>query len=671
MEDYYDDYRPPTPPFGRDSGTAASLAGYFGPDGPKEGEGLWKTFPPHTLIRGVPHICNAVPEHAEPRWGKRDPPPAGADDIDPATFRGLCVPVEGHGYQVLQDNVRMTNEWAGGVGGIFISQDWRQWMAVGSGMIDEPHFLRDRLDNGDAHEVGVKRYKVRVMETVRKCKLDLPNGERILWRKESGDTLRVHKVEVGAELAIQWKLSAEDDLDQTLREALEYNAFTLAWIGTYMPDVVDGGIIEGRPISVDLRDAMEQALIKNPEMARYLPTSYVRPKVRAMENRHRLSDARLYDDPDTFWDTFLEAPSPPYVIPWNYARTTFGDEETNRLENRFMAKHPHYMWAIPKERRTEKRVNQWLNAIEKLVAARKTANDFINARLSYKDRVERSRMFDVLRDIEARLVHPVYGNNYAPLVFSASQFARTIRATKKMPLVDRKLVKASWWNSELLETVICQITDIQIVPRALLTHELLCKFVKANIYGYEERVPKSLRTYELERFVVAECDRSELFGTIKKEHRTLEVTRAFAKKAHLFEFSWREYVSLIKKEFLADVEVMRGLCDRVPRGHKVQLYEVYPMSDHPKLDRIMMAQSNGLDNIPVERITDELSRKANISSWWKMTDAVKEERRKEHEEHEERVAYMNRSRGYYDYYYDDLDTGPSDAELAMRAERGD
>ena len=554
------------------------------------------------------------------------------------------------------------HEYGGGAGGVFITTDWRKWMAVGSGVIDDARDLRNRLDNGDAHEIGVERYAVRVMETVRPCSLSLPDETRILWRKEPGDTLRVNSIEVGPENDLATELALEEDLDETLCDALDFNAFTLAFIGVTLPHLLGGAM------SIDLAAAMEKALVNNPEIARHLPAAYVTPRLKAMKHRHRLGDPRFYNTPETFWTVYLEDPVPPCIIPWNYARGKFGDDVTNHLENRFMTAHPHYMWALPEARRSEKRVNQWINAAQKLRAERDKHNAFLDTHTSFADQVDRYKAHARIGELDAQLVHPVYGNNYVPRVFTASQFARVITTTGRMPVVDRADIKPEWWTAKLLAVVIAQVPDLKLVPRALLTTNMVCAFVKANAYTYG-RIPGRYLTPEVERYAVMESGHPDLFKEIKKENRTLEVTRAFVANAHLYSYSFENDIEAIGPEHLMDPEVMKSLCTRADRDCKRRLYTVYPESAYDQLDELLLAERDGLSSIPHERITDAMSRRAPIGSWWQMTGTVQEERREEYKKEEQRIAHMNQSRWYndcYDYQNDE----PRSAELAMIAERG-
>lgn len=663
MDDCYDDYDvwggcgAGARAFQDSYGTVHSLSLYFGSE--PETEYFFKTFPPHTKIDGVPHICNPVPKHVgreswrQKRKAKR--------------FRGLIAPVV-NGPQMLEDNIGAFRQYGDGEpGGIFITPQWTDWLAVGSGFKEDPTDIRDRLENGDAHaHRGL--WAVRVMQTVRRCSHTLPDEELIEWRKEStfSSSLRVRRVEVQAEERLDDKIRAAEDPIATLRQALETNVFTAAFIGMYFPDVFTEGKLAGEFVGDAVIEALNNAVIEHPEIAAHVPSAYVWSRIPKMTNRHRLPEWS-YRDPEIFWETFLLSPALPGIVPWDYAEKTFAPDVTNQLKNRFTSEHPHYLWMLPAKDHTPKRINRWLNTIEHLWKVRGGCDAEID-RLAkcYMSRGRRNQKFAQLNTLDEKLTHPVFGPNFAPVIREPTQFARVIMTIKMIPPTVPRTPPPSWWTAELLDVVIGQVKTFARIPQRLLTEDLLVRWAKANAYVYE-RLPEELRTARTAEAVVLTGNCApQNYKLASPEHRTVEMARVVAKNLHT---GYDDYIELFSREFLLDDEVIQHICRQ---SHiyesKWKLYEVFPPEAFDKLDDQFVGKNCGLWSIPQERITDALSRRAHISSYPIMTETVQAERLEEHEKHEARDAWC--SRGCYDYHgYDDYDHLTA-SEEALRAEQG-
>lgn len=582
---------------------------------------FYKNFEPSVEVDGVPHHVHPVPQHVYD-FNRSD---------DSETFRGLRVPIV-DGRQVIQDNLGWHCDiYNQRPGGLFITSTPLQWLALGSGNTD--HLTQEQVATGNAHVHREARSRIRIMNLIRECQSTLPNGDVIRWRREAGNSLRVSCVEVGPSRLLRdyVLLSSQSDL----ATAIYNNHYTVAFLGREFPEMFTHNRLGEKTLLNRLANALEEALVRLPEISAFVPARYVLDRLEKIAERHLL-DPSLYNTIDTFWSVFLEAPLHATVVPWVWARDTFGDQAVEVLEDRFMNRHPHLLRMLPVDRHTKRRVRQWIAGALPILERIRKCQDAPTAQCHQN---ELAMLKEKLCD---RSSWSTTNNKYwVPKVFYAQQFEQVVMMFGQLPRIHkRERAPTTWWTAEMVSRVIAQldVATLNELDAALLPVPLRVAWIRAHppssveSKGTYETFPAHLRCPETDEAAVL-CANQHVESTYQvAKHHTIRMAE------HVASYG-RNDTMVIEPCFLKNPEVMKGLCQK-PRLDVV--YAAYDPSMHSMLDDLVL-RHNHCDRVvlPAHRISDTLCRRAPIRFWRMFTPTVRKEREEEY------YSYERKSRANY------------------------
>jgi len=574
---------------------------------------VYKTFPEPVLVDGVLHHRNPVPDRYRHM-------------CDPGVYPGIDAPVDA---PILRDNFRFCkSQYHSKPGGLFASTKPWMWLATGTGHEDE----REARKTGEA-----PRDTVKVMACIREClDSDIPFDYRITEERESG-TIRLEHIVPGEMKTLrQWFLDCfESDPVTTLMNALCCNAYTAAFIGVHLPELLELGrveIVPGRIVDTrDLVKKVQTAVTSRPAIAEYLPASFVTADLIArMQRRDQLPES-FYDTEAKFREVFFTDPSAS-VIRWFPERMS--RDTTCRLVREFLKNHPLRLWMVPEEFYTPRNINAFLNAAEQRFA-REGARFWWSDDCPPESHLSSSFFLDFN-------------------ILDASQFFRLARLRKKIQA--REKYPPGWWTASRVEAVVDKIDKLDGIPHGLLTVRMLARYLEhANYYA---KIPKRLRCAELDAQAVR-------IGHYALENYRCVTAKTVELSVLLVANSYDSRYDMIPKGHLVDPCVI----DRLVHRAVFYVYEIVPALAHAVVDAAMMKRIRGkemLRHVPAERRTDAMSEAADISSFPWMTETVAAKRRDEWEACLDKRDEIQ----YYDDYHDDGRGFPSAAFEEELRERG-
>lgn len=486
-----------------------------------------------------------------------------------------------------------------------------------------------------------------------------PDGQpqKIQWMTEAG-VWRLEPMPIGKLVPVTEWLERQLNPAEMVIRALESNLYVGAAVARAYPTVFDEPILGATGYQMErIRNELRSCLWRVPEVAEWYPAEYVLDNLHLIDELHRLPRS-LYDTPAKFDRVFIgdgldRRERKPGMIPWDYASSTFDVGAVSALAAKLANAHPYWLWATPlgtADRLTTRRINRWINAMEHLLP-----------RLAEAKKTRDRRAEGILTE---KVGHPAYARWLPPKVETESQFRRTVMAVGHIPKVagcEAKPMHApkSWWTEPMVDRVVEKIRWLKSVPRRFLTQERLERWVKENGHDYLEGFPKTMRTPELDELAVVEhsyCSHRAHLALYKScERKTIPMAVALVKM----------HGESAAKELPLEVLLAPEVFDAMTKSYHASawLYQVIDEAHHARVDEALLARN--FSRIPEHRITDDLSRRAHISWWYRFTDTVKEERRIEYD------RYDHFSRGYYwDHGCDDLGGRPSAAQCAVASECG-
>jgi hypothetical protein len=590
---------------------------------PKFTEPLYKVFDEsmvHAIPSGVYHFKNTAP-------------------ID---YSGNGVIVDPYGFHTF------------GPGGIFATEDPWAWLCIG------PLHECDWKCNHDEKHFSDLASKIRVMHYVREVDpeiFDDPHFVSDNFDMRTGDH-RIHPVKFE-----DWRMSLASFIKQEaqrknvnvsriLDEAMEANAFSIVFIAKFFPECVPAQGSQYKKGVCDPR-LVQSCFLRVPYISHLLPelvdeTTHENLLVE-WKTKRQLPPSLVYgyeSDPAVLLKKIIDDIPRLELFPHTLIKSLNiegGVDPMGVFADAVEKVAPEKIGLLEHAFQTSARIESWLSSSKK------------------KGQFFHLPVIDLMtRDQLVRCIAKT--REFPPN--SAGEYDGYLRFSEDM------------WTPEMAAAFTKYLHIISVVPKHLITTEMLVEFILYNRYSC---VPEDLRTPELDVMSVLsfKTDYTTGFSTrqtlidnyITAKNHTLEMTRrvieANLNDAMANSGNWRfEFLKTVPRKHLFERDVAEFFMHKLLSSNiAAEMYRVLPEKWHYDLDLACVKECP--ECIGESRMTDSLSMKLDIRYHYLMTKKVKAKRRKEHKEY---TKATGKSRGpLLDCYPIDFDrTSSSCLERGMQ-----